>query len=76
MEEQKDRIKSAKINNVLGLFVLFFGVVIIVAIFFTETFIGQMTNLIAGIILSLIGGAMMIAARRTLKKINNIKTQV
>ena len=28
MEEQKDRIKSAKINNVLGLFVLFFGVVI------------------------------------------------
>lgn len=67
MEEQKDRIKSAKINNVLGLFVLFFGVVIIVAIFFTETFIGRMTNLVAGIILSIIGGAMMIVARRTLK---------
>jgi putative Mn2+ efflux pump MntP len=67
MEEQKDRIKSAKINNVLGLFVLFFCVVIIVAIFFTETFIGQMANLVAGIILSLIGGAMMITARRTLK---------
>ncbi|MCK5280595.1 MAG: hypothetical protein KAK04_18710 [Cyclobacteriaceae bacterium] len=50
----KEQNKSAQINKVLGLFVLYFGTVIIVATFFTDTFVGQMTNLVAGIVLSAI----------------------
>jgi putative Mn2+ efflux pump MntP len=69
MDERTKKIKSAKINNVLGLFLLFFGLIILVAIYFTETFIGQMTNLIAGFILCAIGGLMIIKAKRALKLI-------
>ena len=67
MDEKAENIKNAKINNVLGRFIFFFGVVIFVAIFFTETFLGQMTNLVAGIILVLIGGGMMYQSIRKLK---------
>lgn len=65
------KIKDSEINKALGLFILFFGVVIIAATFFTTTFIGQMTNLIAGIVLSGIGAAMVYKAKLTIKKINN-----
>lgn len=68
--EKLEKTKSAEINKALGLFVLFFGVVIIIATFFTTTFIGQMTNLIAGIVLFLIGGGMVLIAMSTIKKIN------
>lgn len=71
-DEIKEKIKSAKINRVLGFFVVYFGAVIIGATFFTDTFIGQMTNLTAGIILFLIGAGMVIVANLTLKKINNV----
>lgn len=64
------KIKSAEINKALGLFVVFFGVVIIGSTYFTTTFIGQMTNLVAGIVLSLIGAGMVIAAILTIKKVN------
>lgn len=75
MEEDKDvqrlaKIKSSEINNALGLFILFFGIVIVVATFFTDTFIGQMTNVTAGIILSLIGLGMVIKAKRTIKTLS------
>ena len=70
MDEKSEQIKSAKINSVLGQFILFFGIVIIIAIFFTETFIGQMTNLVAGLILIMIGVGMIIQSTRKLKKIN------
>lgn len=75
MEEGKDvqrlaKIKSSEINNALGLFILFFGIVIVVATFFTDTFIGQMTNVTAGIILSLIGLGMVIKAKRTIKTLS------
>jgi hypothetical protein len=52
------KLKSAQINRALGLFTLFFGIVIIIAILFTETTIGQITNLVAGSILVAIGGGM------------------
>ncbi len=65
------KIKDAEINKALGLFILFFGIVIIFATFFTTTFIGQMTNLVAGIVLSAIGGGMVLKAKLTIKKINN-----
>ena len=66
------KIKDSEINKALGLFILFFGIVIIGATFFTTTFIGQMTNLVAGIVLLLIGAGMVIKAKSTIKKINLI----
>ncbi|RKX41794.1 MAG: hypothetical protein DRP64_10875 [Verrucomicrobia bacterium] len=65
----KEKNKSARINKVLGVFVLYFGVVIVVATFFTDTFIGQMTNLVAGIILVGIGVGMMLRAQRVLNSL-------
>ena len=67
MDLKAEKIKSAKINKVLGMFILFFGLVIMVAIVFTETEIGQMTNLVAGVILVLIGGGMLIQSMKKLK---------
>ncbi len=64
------KIKDSEINKALGLFILFFGIVIIGATFFTTSFIGQMTNLVAGIVLSAIGAAMVFKAQLTIKKIN------
>ncbi len=63
------KIKSSEINRALGIFILVFGLVIIVATFFTITDIGKITNLVAGIILTLIGGGMVIKAKQTIKKI-------
>lgn len=64
------KIKSFEINKALGIFVLFFGVVIIGATFFTTSFIGQMTNLFAGVVLTAIGGGMVIKSMNSIKKIN------
>ena len=63
----QEKLRSAQINNVLGLFVLFFGIIIIFAMFFTDSFIGQMTNLVAGLLMFLIGLGMVLVARRTIK---------
>ncbi len=68
-DEIKGKVKSAKINKVLGIFVVYFGIVIIGATFFTETFIGQMTNLVAGIVLLSIGAGMVLKAVHTLKNL-------
>ena len=65
----KGKIKSAQINRVLGLFVVYFGIVIIGATFFTDTFVGQMTNLVAGIVLLGIGLGMVLIAQKTLKNL-------
>lgn len=70
-KEDKAAVVSAKINNVLGIFILFFGTVILIAIVFTETTVGQMTNLVAGLILVGIGTGMMIFAKKRIKAINN-----
>ena len=67
--ESVDKIKSAKINRVLGMFILFFGIIIFISIAFTETFIGQMTNLVAGAILCIIGAGMIFQSMRTMKKL-------
>ncbi len=63
------RIKMAQINNALGVFTLLFGMIVISAMFFTETFIQQMTDLTAGIVLVAIGGGMMWKAKNTLRKL-------
>jgi len=70
MDERTEQIKSAKTNNVLGLFVLFFGTVIIISMFFTETGIGKITNAVAGFILSSIGAGMIYKAKKMLRNDN------
>lgn len=68
--ENREKHKTAQINNALGLFILFFGVVVIIAILFTDTFVQQMTNLVAGLVLCGIGGGMVLKARKTIKALN------
>ena len=68
--QKLEKLKNSEINKALGLFILFFGIVIIAATFFTTTFIGQMTNLAAGIVLTGIGAGMVIKAKMQIKKIN------
>ncbi len=62
--EKRNQQKSAQINFALGVFILFFGILVLVATFFTETPIGMKTNLSAGVVLCIIGGAMCFFAHR------------
>ncbi len=62
--------KMAQINKALGFFIFIFGVVVMIGIGFTETFVQQMTDLVAGLVLVCIGGGMMLLARKKLKKLN------
>lgn len=62
------QIKTAQINQALGIFIFIFGVIIAVAMVFTETFVQQMTDLVAGAVLMVIGGGMLWKSRHTLKK--------
>ena len=52
------KLQQAQINKALGIFMLVFGLIVIISIFFTETLVGKMTNLTAGLILGAIGAAM------------------
>ena len=65
----KDRakLKSMQINNALGLFILFFGVVVVAAIPFSDNSFDKVTNLVAGVVLVIIGLGMVIYAKKTIK---------
>ncbi len=67
--ENREKLKTAQINNALGVFIFFFGLVVVFAMLFTETFIQQMTDLAAGLVLCLIGGGMIFKSRRTIKSL-------
>ncbi len=67
--ENREKLKTAQINNALGVFIFFFGLVVIFAMLFTETFVQQMTDLAAGLVLCLIGGGMMLKSRKTIKSL-------
>jgi len=69
-KEQQNKYKSAQINNALGLFVLIFGIIVLFAIFFSNTFAQKMADLVAGLVLCIIGGGMMLKSRKTIKKLN------
>lgn len=73
MEKIEDRLKykSAQINNALGVFILFFGVVVLIGMFFTDTRVDHITDAIAGSVLCLIGGGMILKAQKTMKTIRN-----
>ncbi len=68
--EKRGKHKTAQINNALGLFISFFGVVVVIAILYTDTLIQQLTNLAAGLVLCGIGGGMILKARKTIKALN------
>ena len=67
-DTQPAGMQEAQINRALGVFMLCFAVIILVAICFTETTIGKLTNLGAGAIIALIGGVMFWRAHASTKK--------
>lgn len=60
-----ERARMSQINMALGAFVCFFGSVVLVSIFFTETLVGKITNLGAGLILVAIGIIMIYRSKKT-----------
>ena len=57
----------SQINMALGVFISFFASVVLVSILFTETPIGKMTNLGAGLILAAVGAIMIVRSRTKLR---------
>jgi hypothetical protein len=59
-ENQDDpkTLHDSQINKALGAFLLFFALVVLLSVFFTDTGIGKLTNLGAGAVIGGIGGAM------------------
>jgi len=64
-KEEAQKAQMAQINRALGVFLLFFGAVILVAVLFTESFVGKMTNLAAGLILAFIGALLILQTKRS-----------
>ena len=54
-EKGRTENRVGQINRALGLFICFFAAVVLISIFLTETRVGKMTNLIAGLIFGVIG---------------------
>ena len=67
--ENREKLKTAQINNALGLFILVFGIIVIFALIFANTFVQKMTDLAAGLSLVIIGGGIMLKSRKTIKKL-------
>jgi len=63
-KEKIQEAQMAQIRRALGVFLLFFSAVILVAVFFTDTFVGKMTNLVAGLILGFIGALLFVQPKR------------
>lgn len=68
--EIREKIKNAEINRALGLFILVFGIIVIIAMVFANTFVEKMTDLTAGLVLTFIGGGMM---WKSIKTLNSLK---
>ena len=62
-QKEEEQNKMRQINKALGLFICFFGSIVLISIFFTETFVGKMTNLGAGLILVAIGMIMIFRSK-------------
>ena len=63
-EHDPKSVQMSKINRALGLFLLCFAAIVFVAVFFTETGVGKATNLVASMILGLVGAVMVIRSGR------------
>jgi len=70
--EIKGKIKTFQINQALGFFILFFGIIVSIALIFPESHIQRMTNLVAGSTLIIIGGGMMLFSKKKLKELQKL----
>ena len=70
--EIKGKIKTLQINQALGFFILFFGIIVSIALIFPESHIQRMTNLVAGSTLIIIGGGMMLFSKKKLKELQKL----
>jgi len=66
--DQGKALHDFQINKALGAFLLSFAAVVLAAIFFTDTGIGKLTNLGAGVVIGTIGGAMFLHGFRAGRK--------
>ena len=57
-------LHDAQIYTALGVFLVFFGVVVLMSILFTDTGIGKLTNLGSGAIIASVGAAMVYRGHR------------
>ena len=57
-------LHDSQINMSLGVFLVFFGLVVLISIIFTDTGIGKLTNFAAGAVIGGIGAVMIYKARR------------
>ena len=62
-EKGRNENRVGLINRALGFFICFFSAVVLVSIFLTETFVGKMTNLAAGLIFAVIGIIMIVKSK-------------
>jgi hypothetical protein len=62
-DKEQNENRLGQINRALGLFICFFSAVVLVSIFLTETFVGKMTNLVAGLIFAVIGIIMIVKSK-------------
>jgi uncharacterized membrane protein len=64
-QDEARTLHDSQMNKALGAFLVFFALVVLVSIFFTDTGIGKLTNLGAGTVIGLIGGVMLLKGLRT-----------
>ena len=69
MDEQNELNKNqaqnrmSQINRALGLFISFFAAVVLISIFWTDSGIGKLTNLGAGLIFASVGIIMVLKSK-------------
>jgi hypothetical protein len=62
-DKGRNENRMGQINRALGLFICFFSAVVLVSILLTETLVGKMTNLAAGLIFAVIGIIMIVKSK-------------
>lgn len=62
--ELRARQIAARINRALGLFLLFFGLIVLSAAFFTSGLAGQLINVACAAVIGGIGAGMILRSRR------------
>lgn len=62
-DKEQNENRLGQINRALGFFICFFSAIVLVSIFLTETFVGKMTNLVAGLIFGIIGIIMIVTSK-------------
>jgi uncharacterized membrane protein len=68
-KEASQKAQLAQINKALAVFLLFFSAVVIIAVFFTETWTGKLANLAAGLILAVIAAVLILRSKKNPEKL-------